>query len=471
MSQCEESRLKDAEWDDEEDYTSRTSMTTEDLIANLKERNTNSTEADEEKDQLLDAQFFPIILPIFFYFFTLFSILPLTYQVIIDQTCISLDADDCSNSEVSSKASLTVLYANTATYLPGLLSTGFYSSVANVYGRKVVMIISLFGLMIYAFLFAYVVFNEPSVYMEIIILASFVMGTTGTYATFMMGAFSYVADTTTATSRTRAYSITESFLYIGKIVGPLASGFWAHSFGFRVPFVAAAIAAGLCIFYIIFFVKESLFLMKLRQASTLSLAAGEGAGSEQQHGDEQDPQCSAAAAAATGADSSRLIPTSEPTLVFNPMQTYYNLKILFSHTVRFGQSPVPFIAIAFFLFHFSLMGFMQVVYVYMKYEYEWNSLLIGLYDSISGAIQVQTWKIILLPVLECQVYHVIFIIFEFSCLCVRDLYVFFANAVPIGRVYAFCSSTGARTASTRTGNEHMDNDGVYITVRKMNRAV
>lgn len=377
--------LQYTEWmeeDEDEDQTNRTSLTIENLIATLKER--NSTEINP--DQKFEAQFFSIILPIFFYFFTLFSILPLTYQVIIDQTCISLDADDCSDSEVSSKASLTVLYANTATYLPGLLTTGFYSSVANIYGRKIVMIISLFGLMIYAFLFAYVVLVEPTDYMELIILASFVMGATGTYTTFMMGAFSYVADTTDPASRTRAYSITESCLYIGKIVGPLASGLWAHSFGFRVPFVAAAVAAGLCIFYIIFFVEESLFLMKQRQVSSLSMAR---AGSDQHPEKEHDSTM------------------SEPKLVFSPMQTYYNLKILFNHSVSVGQSPVPFIAIAFFFFHFSLMGFMQVVYVYMKYEYDWNSMLIGFYDSINGVIQVGLLVLRLLLIIKptiCIIY-------------------------------------------------------------------
>ena len=71
-----------------------------------------------------------------------------------------------------------------------------------------------------------------------------------------------------------------------------------------------------------------------------------------------------------------------------PLTTYHNLKFLFYHKVSVGQSPIPFIAMAFFFFHFSLMGFLQVVYVYMKYEYNWNSLLIGMYDSINGIIQV-----------------------------------------------------------------------------------
>ena len=268
-----------------------------------------------------------------------------------------------------------MLYANTATYLPGLLTTGFYSSVANIYGRKVVMIISLFGVVIYSSLFAYVVFVEPKAYMAIIIMASFFMGVTGTYTTFMMGAFSFVADTTHPSRRTRAYSIAESCLYIGKIVGPLASGFWAQSFGFRVPFLTAAVAATLCIVYVSFFVKESLFLMKERQSS---LAVPR----------QPDMPEDSSVPPNNFSSNNQGEKGNREKLVINPMQTYHNLKFLFYHKVSVGQSPIPFIAMAFFFFHFSLMGFLQVVYVYMKYEYNWNSLLIGMYDSINGIIQV-----------------------------------------------------------------------------------
>ena len=56
---------------------------------------------------------FVLISFLFFGFQTLFSILPLTYQVIIDQTCIELDADDCSDSEVCDVSPFCVTNANT----------------------------------------------------------------------------------------------------------------------------------------------------------------------------------------------------------------------------------------------------------------------------------------------------------------------------------------------------------------------
>ena len=58
------------------------------------------------------------------------------------------------------------------------------------------MIISLIGLAIYAALLGFVVYKEPDAYVELIIFASFLMGLTGSHTTFLMGAFSFVADTT-----------------------------------------------------------------------------------------------------------------------------------------------------------------------------------------------------------------------------------------------------------------------------------
>ena len=299
---------------------------------------------------------------------------------------------------------MTVLYANTATYLPGLLTSGLYSSVANCYGRRVVMNISLFGLVIYAFLFAYVVVVGPSKYLEIIIIASFFLGITGTYASFMMGAFSFVADTTDPSCRTRAYSITESCLYIGKIAGPLVSGFWAQSFGFQIPFIATAVGAGLCICYITFFVQESLCLMRERQLMTKSVGV---------RGDTEY--------------------TNGGILSFNPLQTYHNLKIILSHEGQGRESPIPYIAVAFFFFHVSLMGFMQIVYVYMKHKYNWSSLLIGFYDSINGTIQVYSFKYLQ------------------TCL---------ANRCLLGCVNAFCALTCSQDIAAQARSEYMDNDGI-----------
>ena len=112
------------EWNEDEETTSNNSKTIEQLIETIIERNSVETVPQEDE---LSSQFYSIVLPIFFNFFVsliysqdcvvieenyvcyfcffcwklLFSIIPLTYQVIIEQTCKDLQSDDCSDSEVS----------------------------------------------------------------------------------------------------------------------------------------------------------------------------------------------------------------------------------------------------------------------------------------------------------------------------------------------------------------------------------
>ena len=164
-------------------------------------------------------------------------------------------------------------------------------------------------------------------------------------------------------NRTRAYSVAESALYIGKIIGPLTSGLWAQSFGFGIPYMVAVVATCFNIIYTTFVVEESLELIQKNGAMVR----------DNKYEDSK--------------------PYHREKLELNPLQTFHNLKFIMKHSSYDNEpSPVSLIAVAFFLFHFSLMGWMQVVYIYMKYAYSWNSFIIGLYDSLNGVIQVRSTK-------------------------------------------------------------------------------
>lgn len=285
-----------------------------------------------------------MIFPTFMYFLVLFASIPLSYQAIIQQICNEdQGGNDCSSAHVTSRASIVIVYCNIATYAPGLLTTGLYSSVANIYGRKSVMIISLVGVIIYSLLYCFIVMFDPKFYVALAIVASFVMGISGSYTTYIMGAFSYVADSTAHTpeERNRAYSVTESCLYLGKIVGPMIAGLYASYFGYIVPFLSAAVLSALAVASIIY-IPESLPL----DAATRGQA-----------------------------------------LVLNPLQVVANIQLLFTHSPELGRSPLPSVATAFFLYYFALMGFVTVVYVYMKHAFGWGTLYFGIYDSVNGAIQ------------------------------------------------------------------------------------
>jgi hypothetical protein len=68
----------------------------------------------------------------------------------------------------------------------------------------------------------------------------------------------------------------------------------------------------------------------------------------------------------------------------HPFQAFYNIAMLFTHKPDYGMSPLPWFSVAFFLFYFSLMGWVNVVYVYVKHIYDWSPTLIGGFDSALG---------------------------------------------------------------------------------------
>lgn len=284
-----------------------------------------------------------VIFPTFLFFLVLFAVVPMSSQVTIEQVCIQINSDSCSDANVSSRASMVILYCNTATYLSGLLTTGFYSSIANIYGRKLVMMISLFGLGVYSLMYSYVAAFSPNNFLMIMVIASFVMGVTGSYTTFIMGSFSYVADSTMHDPKNRnyAYSLTEASLYFGKIVGPIASGLYANYYGFKVPFLACAVIV-FCATLFVVFMKESL-------PPSLSSRRKE--------------------------------------VVLNPFQTLDNISLIFTHRPKLGQSPLPLVAVSFFLYYLALMGWVSVIYLYLKFRFNWGAFMLGLFDSANGLIQ------------------------------------------------------------------------------------
>jgi MFS family permease len=193
-------------------------------IALLKDEKTEG--ADDEKSTNLinvgNAIDYKNIIPIvILYFLALFALTPICYQVIVQQVCRDIsDGSDCDSSTVSSQASLIVIYTSCAIYIPSILTTGIYSSISNKLGRKIVMLIPLIGLILYSLVFAYIAHFNPKHYMYYIICASFIMGLSGSYTTFIMSVFAYVADCSIEVERhlrKKPFSVTESCIYLGKV--------------------------------------------------------------------------------------------------------------------------------------------------------------------------------------------------------------------------------------------------------------
>lgn len=299
------------------------------------------------------------VLPaIFLYFVVVFGLYPLTTQVHISQVCNDLGEDDCNSSRVSADASTLNLIASFALSIPSILTCGIYGSIADVYGRKIVMIIPFVGLIFYSAAYLYVDMVDPPSYVGIIIAGNFIMGLSGGFFTFIMSCMCYTSDATVLVPHTRktAYSITEATIFVPQVFAPVMTGIWSTYFGFFVPLLLSVIISIIAVIYMVF-MPESL-----------------------------PPDA----------------PSRTSPLKLNPFQTFTSIIFLFTYKfpeltddeqsivpaapVKTGTSPLPILSVSFLLYSMAVLGQASVRIVYVTHRFDWNSSLIGIYDGLEGLV-------------------------------------------------------------------------------------
>lgn len=95
-----------------------------------------------------------LVVPSLSFFIAIFIVYPLASQVVIQLVCDNMYRDDaeskdCSSVEVSRQAALVTLYCELAINIPAFFSSGLYGKACDKYGRRLVMLISLYGFMGY----------------------------------------------------------------------------------------------------------------------------------------------------------------------------------------------------------------------------------------------------------------------------------------------------------------------------------
>jgi len=299
------------------------------------------------------------VLPvIFLYFVVVFGLYPLTTQVHIRQVCNDLGEDDCNGSKVSAQASTLNLLASFALSIPSIFACGIYGSIADVYGRKIVMIIPFLGLMFYSAAYLSVDMMDPSSYVAIIIAGNFINGLSGGYFTFIMSGMCYTSDATVLVphSRKTAYSVTEACIFIPQVFAPAIGGIWVTYFGFFVPLLLAVVISVIAVVYIVF-MPESLPPDALSRSLPLKLS---------------------------------------------PFQTFTSLMFLFTYKftepmdeeqpvspdtpVKTAASPLPILGVAFFIYLMATLGQPAVRILYFTHRFDWDASLIGIYYGLEGLV-------------------------------------------------------------------------------------
>lgn len=339
-----------------------------------------------------------VVVPSFIFFMSIFILIPAGVQLQLAMVCgVTQGGVDCDSAEVSASTARMTLVTQLAQSVPAFLLSGFYSSVANRYGRRLCLIIPLLGPALYASVLLLLLYaseagmvmsyNDITVYTTV---GSLCLGLSGSFSTFQMASFSYAADITTKNLAKRGliYTLLEASLFMGKTVGPISAGMYAQRFGFKGPLMFVVSTCLLGVLWCTLVVKEEGKFPKL-----------------------------------------------ENRLIFNPLHTFRNIGLLWGKTMEAERriaaarqtydplayveeekedrqknneddengsegeaagvgcsiactgSPMPYVAAACYFYFCAFSGNQNVWYLFITHSMGWGPSLIGAYDAYEGFFQ------------------------------------------------------------------------------------
>lgn len=258
-----------------------------------------------------------------------------------------VDNDSCNDAKISKEASRIYFYISLCTTIPSFLMSGPYGSLADRYGRKIILLISTCGWCMQALASAYIAYTKPDNYLIILIIASILWGFSGGFQSFQLGSYSYITDITNhmLKFRTIYYTILESFMLIAKIIGPISAGWYASKEGYFQPLGLAAVVS-ICTVVWINMMPESLSI------------------------ENQQP------------------------FKIEMLKSFHNIKLFFSLKSLQGRSPLSIIAISFFLYFTSYLGYLYLYVLYLKHMFGSKVRSIGYFASLESVISVASMLLI-----------------------------------------------------------------------------
>lgn len=211
-----------------------------------------------------------LIEPILFgYMFCFFASLPMEEQLIYKKLCLqkfnssycevlrsSKNETHVSNQNIIQKETAAwQIYVNIAKTLPSLGATIACGLWSDHVGRKRFMILPLVGdfcLCITLLLNSYLILAPIS----FMLIGTFISGIFGNVAAILSATFSYLADVTSVSFRTKRAMILESMIPISSVFSNLIAGFLLQKYGFVAVFTFLLSVYGVVIIYW-YFLEES----------------------------------------------------------------------------------------------------------------------------------------------------------------------------------------------------------------------
>ncbi|XP_076058807.1 putative peptidoglycan muropeptide transporter SLC46 [Oratosquilla oratoria] len=148
------------------------------------------------------------------------------------------------------------MYKDLLENIPAVLFALFMGSWSDSYGRKIPMLLPIFGYFFSALVYmfnSYVWYLSP----EYIILAGIPRALSGSFATLLMASYSYIADLTKLQSRTMRIAFMDAMMFVGAPVGLFISKPIFEKLGYIGIYGIAGGLHFICIIYIIVRIEDT----------------------------------------------------------------------------------------------------------------------------------------------------------------------------------------------------------------------
>ncbi|XP_026229037.1 solute carrier family 46 member 3 [Anabas testudineus] len=160
------------------------------------------------------------------------------------------------NEIVQRQASLFFLYTDLFSTIPSLIVTLMLVAYSDRGGRKITIILPLFGTLMYTLAFLTVSYFELNVYL--LIGSSLLSSLFGGLGTFLGGCFAYIADLC-EDGHQKTLRMAGLDMMIGLLAGvaSISTGYFLRAAGFNWPFLTSALCLCLTLVYAIFILEET----------------------------------------------------------------------------------------------------------------------------------------------------------------------------------------------------------------------
>lgn len=204
---------------------------------------------------------------LFLYMLAVFILLPALQDLIYTKVCLGDFSQDVCDDLYSSKnsdaldtvqaaSSHWVLGSTFSLSLSSIITAQFLGSWSDTFGRKVPMLLPPLAAVFASFVYIVLSVKLTEAPVSLVLLASVITGCGGGFSSCIMTCMSYVAQVSSAQTRTVHVGILESMIYIGGTLGPMLGGWIQQAWGRSATFTIIMALHALIIIYIVIFVRN-----------------------------------------------------------------------------------------------------------------------------------------------------------------------------------------------------------------------